>query len=72
MKSLPRLRSKPAGSGTHSTAGVRAVDAYLELSRRADRLCRAIDSATAAADDDASTRHCVAESPDSGKISREG
>ncbi len=69
---MPRLRTRPAGSGDYPTAGVRAVDAYIELGKRVDRLCRAIDGATKRDDEDASVRSLVDGAHGSGKISSDG
>ena len=73
---IPRLSNRPAGSGNYPTAGVRAVDAYIDLGKKADRLCRAIDGATKcdvdAAADDASVRSLVEGAHGSGRISNDG
>jgi hypothetical protein len=69
---MPRLRNRPAGSGDYPTAGVRAVDAYIELGKRVDRLCRAIDGATKRDENDASVRTLVDGAHGSGKISSDG
>ncbi len=69
--SMPRLRHRPAGSGDYPTAGVRAVDAYIDLGKKADRLCRAID-AIKSDEDDASARTLVDGPHGSGKISSDG